>query len=68
MVKIRRKVRSLKELSLMESASTRLLIAAAHLIQGGLEPRLACLTAIAEPLSYDLDARAALKQLIDISI
>jgi nitric oxide reductase NorQ protein len=68
LVAIGRKIRALKELSLMESASTRLLIAAGLLIRGGLSPRLACFTAIAEPLTDDADARAALKQLIDISI
>jgi len=68
LVKMGKKIRQLKELSLMESASTRLLIAAGHLIQGGLPPRLACFSAIAEPLTDDIDARAALKQLIDISI
>jgi nitric oxide reductase NorQ protein len=68
LVKIGRKIRGLKELSLMESASTRLLIAAGLLIRGGLQPRLACYTAMAEPLTDDADALAALKQLIDISI
>ncbi|MDB5106358.1 MAG: ATPase family protein associated with various cellular [Fibrobacteres bacterium] len=68
LVRIGRKIRALKELSLMESASTRLLIAAGLLMRGGLPPRLACFTAIAEPLTDDIDARAALKQLIDISI
>lgn len=68
LVKIGKRIRGLKELSLMESASTRLLIAAGTLIRGGLPPRLACFTAMAEPLTDDVDARSALKQLIDISI
>lgn len=68
LVKIARKVRALKELSLMETASTRLLVAAGKLIIGGLPPRLACFTALAEALTDDADARAALKQLIDNSL
>lgn len=68
LVKMARKIRGMHELSLMESASTRLLIAAARLIAGGLPPRLACFSAMAEPLTDDADARAALKQWIDISI
>jgi nitric oxide reductase NorQ protein len=68
LVKMARKIRGMHELSLMESASTRLLIATARLIAGGLPPRLACFSAIAEPLTDDDDARAALKQWIDVSI
>jgi nitric oxide reductase NorQ protein len=67
LVKVAHKIRGLKELSLMESASTRLLIAAGLLIKGGLNPRLAVFVAMAEPLTDDVDARSALKQLIDIA-
>ncbi len=68
LVKMARKIRGMQELSLMESASTRLLITAGRLISGGLSPRLACFAAMAEPLTDDADARAALKQWIDIAI
>jgi nitric oxide reductase NorQ protein len=68
LVKMACKIRTMKELSLMESASTRLLVAAGRLIQAGLPPRLACFSAMAEPLTDDPDALAALKQWIDISI
>ena len=68
LVKIARKVRTLKELSLMETASTRLLVAAGKLVSAGLPPRAACFTALAEALTDDPDARAALKQLIDNSL
>lgn len=68
LVKVARKVRVLKELSLMETASTRLLVAAGKLVGAGLPPRTACFTALAEALTDDLDARAALKQLIDNSL
>lgn len=68
LVKMARKIRGMQELSLMESASTRLLITAGRLISGGLPPRLACFAAMAEPLTDDAEARAALKQWIDIAI
>lgn len=68
LVKIGRKIRSLKELSLMESASTRLLVSAGKLIARGVPSRLACHTAIAEPLTDDVEALAALRQVIDLSI
>lgn len=67
-VQIGRKIRNLTELSLLESVSTRLLVAAGKLIARGVPPRLACSTAIAEPLSDDLDTLKALRQVIEISI
>jgi nitric oxide reductase NorQ protein len=66
LVRIAAKVRSVQDFSLLESASTRLVVAAAHLIQSGLSPRLAAFTAMAEPLTDEVEARTALKQLIDI--
>lgn len=68
LVRIARKIRNLTELSLMESVSTRLLIAAGKLIAAGIPPRLACTTAIAGPLSDEDEALAAITQLIEISI
>ena len=68
LVRIATKIRQLTELSLMESVSTRLLIAAGKLIAAGLPPRLACSTAIAGPLSDEEEALAAITQLIEISI
>lgn len=67
-VRIGNKIRQLTELSLMESVSTRLMIAAGKLIAAGIPPRLACITAIAEPLSDDEEAVAAMRQVIEISI
>lgn len=67
-VRIANKIRNLSELSLLESVSTRLLVSAGKLIQAGVPTRLACITAIAEPLSDDEDALAAMKQIIEISI
>ena len=68
LVRIGRKIRQLTELSLMESVSTRLLIAAGKLIAAGIPPRLACTAAIAGPLSDEPEALAAITQLIEISI
>lgn len=67
-VKLGNRIRNLTELSLMESVSTRLMIAAGKLIAAGIPPRLACVTAIAEPLTDEEDALTAIKQVIDISI
>jgi len=67
-VQIGRKIRTLTELSLMESVSTRLLVSAARLISAGVPPRLACHSAIAEPLSDEADALAAMKNVIDLTI
>ncbi len=67
-VQIARKVRNLTELSLLESVSTRLLVAAGKLIARGVPPRLACCTAIAEPLTDDADTLKALRQVIEITI
>ncbi|MEO8352957.1 MAG: CbbQ/NirQ/NorQ/GpvN family protein [Chthoniobacteraceae bacterium] len=68
LVQIGTKIRKLTELSLMESASTRLLVAAGRLIARGVPPRLACSCAIAEPLTDDPDALAALRQVVELSI
>ncbi len=68
LVQIARRIRGLAELSLHESASTRLAVAAGKLIAAGVPPRLACATAIAEPLTDDADARAAIRQVIDLAI
>ena len=67
-VSIGRKIRGLVELSLIESVSTRLLVAAGRLIQAGVPPRLACFTAIAEPVSDDTDALGAMRQVIELGI
>lgn len=68
LVQIARKVRHLTELSLAESVSTRLLVSAGKLIRAGVPPRLACINAIAEPLTDDADTRDALRQVIELSI
>jgi nitric oxide reductase NorQ protein len=68
LVSIAKKVRALTEISLLESVSTRLLIDAAKLIQAGLPPRYAATVAIAEPLTDDPDALAAIRQVIELTL
>jgi len=68
LVQIGRKVRHLTELAVVDPVSTRLLVAAGKLIHAGVPPRLACVSAIAEPLTDDPDARAAIRQVIELSI
>ena len=61
------KLRGLKELGFAEPASTRLLVNAARLIQAGMPTRLACDTALAEPLSDDPDLLRSLRDLIRLA-
>ena len=68
LVQIGQKIRNLTNLTVMESVSTRLLVSAGKLIQRGVPPRLACITAIAEPLSDADDALLAMRQVIELSI
>lgn len=68
LVGIARKIRALTELSLLESVSTRLLVDAAKLIHAGLPPRYAATVAIAEPLTDDPDALAAIRQVIELTL
>jgi nitric oxide reductase NorQ protein len=55
------KVRNLQELGLSASASTRLLVHAARLMQSGMPPRLACHVGVIEPLTDDGEIIAALQ-------
>ena len=67
LVKLANKLRALDDLGLAERASTRLLVDAARLMGSGLNPRLACEAAIAEPLSDDLEVLRALKEIIGLA-
>lgn len=64
LVSLATKIRATPQLGLKETASTRLLVYAATLIKGGMDSRLACRVAIAEPLTDDLKVLAALIDLI----
>jgi nitric oxide reductase NorQ protein len=68
LVNIGQKIRNLTNLTLLESVSTRLLVSAGKLIHRGVPPRLACFTAIAEPLTDAEDALGAMRQVIELSI
>lgn len=66
LVKYAGKIRNLNHLGLAEAPSTRLLVAAARLIQAGLGARLACHLAIANALSDDPEVTANLRDLADL--
>ena len=64
LVKIAAALRHLKDHDLEESASTRLIVYAASLISSGFDPVDACMAALAEPLTDDLLALEALREVI----
>jgi len=57
-------LRALKDHDLEEAASTRLLVYAATLIQGGFDPIDACRAALVEPLTDDEETAAALMEVV----
>ena len=59
-------VRSKPEIGLIETISTRLLVAACLLIKNGLPPRLSARTAIILPLSDDNDTVSALQDMFNL--
>jgi nitric oxide reductase NorQ protein len=61
-------IRQLKDHDLEESASTRLLIYAATLIKSGIPVSEACRSAIAEPLSDDVEVVEALMQVMNAQL
>lgn len=65
LIAIGQAVRSLDAPGLREVASTRTLVAAGQLIGVGLDPRVACRAAIAEPLTDDPLLTAGLVELVD---
>jgi nitric oxide reductase NorQ protein len=68
LIKLAGKIRSLDEITLRETVSTRLLVYAAQLSKSGLHPRLAARHAIAHSLSDDQDTSGALCDLIDMML
>jgi nitric oxide reductase NorQ protein len=60
------KVRNLREHGFEEGVSTRLLIYAAQLAAGGIEPRRACDVAIARAVSDDPEVQRAIGAIIDV--
>jgi nitric oxide reductase NorQ protein len=65
LVKVAEAARNLKGHGLDEGVSTRLIVYAARLIQGGVEPRDACRMAMVRPITDDVDIRATLDHAID---
>ncbi|HZX24511.1 MAG TPA: CbbQ/NirQ/NorQ C-terminal domain-containing protein, partial [Woeseiaceae bacterium] len=59
------RLRELRDSGLAEVPSTRLLIAAANLVAGGVEVREACYTAVLSPLSDDPTLVDAMQDLVD---
>jgi nitric oxide reductase NorQ protein len=67
LVKIGQAARNLKGHGLDEGISTRLLVYAATLIKGGIEPIEACQMALVHPITDDADIRETLGHAIDAS-
>ncbi len=68
MVALARKIRSLAELGLAETVSTRLLVAAARLVAAGLPPRAACHAAVVQPLSDDPTTLEAMQDVVNLML
>lgn len=64
LVTLGNKIRNLQELGLSETVSTRLLVDAARLMKAGLPARIACDTAIVQPLTDDLMTMTSLRDLV----
>jgi len=66
LVRLGQAIRRLETAGLREVASTRVLIAAGHLVAEGLSPREAARAAIAGPLTDDSAVTRGLEQMIDV--
>ena len=64
LVKIGEKVRNLKGHGLEEGVSTRLLVYAAQLIAHGVKPVTACESAIASPITDDLELQRSIREIV----
>lgn len=62
------RLRSLRDRGLAEVPSTRLLVAAARLIVGGIDRKTAARVGLIGPLSDDADLVAAMQDLVDLSM
>lgn len=67
LVDLAHKLRSLKDRGLTELPSTRLLVATAKLINGGIPLRRACYAGLIAPLSDDDALAGAMRDLVDLS-
>ena len=64
LVGLGRRLRTLQDKGLAEVPGTRLLVAAARLIAGGIAPAVACNVAVVSPLSDDDSLRGAMQDLV----
>src|SRR4051794_15970605 len=64
LVTIGQKVRNLKGHGLEEGVSTRLLVYAAQLISGGIDPVTACNVAIASPITDDAELQRGIREIV----
>ncbi len=64
LVKIAEKVRNLRTHGLEEGVSTRLLVYAGQLINGGVEPLAACEATICKPITDDVDMQRSIMELV----
>ncbi len=62
------RLRALRDRGLAEVPSTRLLVATARLIAGGIDAKTACRVGLVGPLSDDADLAAAMRDLVDLSM
>jgi nitric oxide reductase NorQ protein len=67
LVSLAAKIRTLDELGLAETVSTRLLIGAGVLMRRGLAARTACNVAVVQPLTDDPVTAAAMQDLVDLT-
>lgn len=68
LVSLGTRLRHLRDRGLAEVPSTRLLVATARLIAGGIEAKTACRVGLVAPLSDDADLVAAMHDLVDLSM
>lgn len=68
LVSLGTRLRNLRDRGLAEVPSTRLLVATARLIAGGIDPKTACRVGIVAPLSDDADLVNAMHDLVDLTM
>jgi len=68
LVRLAGALRALEDHDLEEAASTRLLVYAATLMQGGYQPLEACRAALVEPLTDDTETTSALMEVVHASL
>ena len=68
LVRLGQRVRRLRDQGLVEAPSTRLLVATARLIAGGISARQACRAALVGPLTDDPDLVVAITDIIDATL